>query len=81
LRPSVASATGTFLILGYCCSSLPRGNWFYRLLYYKDLVYIIHLLWKANNMCCISHTTSTSIEKLFLLNHWSGHTVPLLFKS
>jgi hypothetical protein len=67
LRPCGASLVGTSFIWGYCCSSLPRGNWFYRLLYYKTLVYIIHLLSIANNKHCISHTTSTCIEKFVVL--------------
>jgi hypothetical protein len=56
-----------FFLWGFCCSSLPRGNWFHRFLYYKSPVYIVHLLWRATNRYCISHTTSTGIEKFVSL--------------
>ena len=49
------------------------------LLYYKILVYIIHLLRKANNRCCISHTTSTCIERfvVFELLKWASNPASL----
>ena len=49
------SFLGTLFSICGCCCSLPKGNGLYRLLHNKTLLYIIYLLWKANNRCCIQH--------------------------